>query len=117
MPAKPAVFSPVVVVGTTVKVTRHVSVQRGERRGRLRFRGRVRPAVDGREVVIQKLRRSTGVWYTIGRTVTRHTGGETSRYRKTVRQRHGGRYRAVVVMDDKYASSASRSIKVRHVRG
>jgi len=116
MPAKPEVFSPVVVVGTTVKVTRHVSVRRGERRGRLRFRGRVRPAVDGREVVIQKLRRSNGVWRNIARTFTRATGGDFSRYRKTVRQRRGGRYRAVVVMDDKYSSSSSRSIKVRRVR-
>jgi hypothetical protein len=115
MPAKPEVFSPVVVVGTTVKVTRHVSVRRGDRRGRLRFRGRVRPAVDGREVVIQKLRRSNGVWMNIARTFTRATAGDFSRYRKTIRQRRGGRYRVVVVMDDKYSSSASRSLKVRRV--
>jgi hypothetical protein len=116
MPAKPEVVSPIVVVGTTVKVTRHVSVQRGARRGRLRFRGTVRPAVDGREVVIQKLRRRDGVWQNIARTVTRFSGGEFSRYRKTIRQRRGGRYRVVVVMDDKYASSGSRSIKIRRVR-
>jgi hypothetical protein len=116
MPAKPEVISPVVVVGTTVKVTRHVNVQRGDRRGRLRFHGRVRPAVDGREVVIQKLRRSNGVWMNIARTVTRHSGGGWSRYRKTISQRRGGRYRVVVVMDDKYSSSGSRSIKIRRVR-
>jgi hypothetical protein len=116
MPAKPEVVSPIVVVGTTVKVTRHVSVRRGSRRGRLRFRGTVRPAVDGREVVIQKLRRSDGVWRNIARTFTRHSGGEFSRYRKTISQRRGGRYRVVVVMDDKYASSGSRSIKIRRVR-
>jgi hypothetical protein len=105
-----------VVVGTTVKVTRHVKVRRGNRRGRLRFHGRVRPAVDGRLVVIQKLRRSDGAWFNVGRTVTRFSGGAWSRYRKTIRQRRGGRYRVVVVMDDKYASSGSRSIKVRRVR-
>jgi hypothetical protein len=116
MPAKPEVISPVVVVGTTVKVTRHVNVRRGDRRGRLRFRGRVKPAVDGRLVIIQKLRRSNGVWMNIARTVTRHSGGGWSRYRKTISQRRGGRYRVVVVMDDKYSSSGSRSIKIRHVR-
>jgi hypothetical protein len=116
MPNKPEVVSPIVVVGTTVKVTRHVSVRRGERRGRLRFRGRVTPAVDGRAVLIQKLRRSDGHWYNVGRTFTRHTGGGSSRYRKTIKQRRGGRYRVVVVMDDKYASSGSRSIKIRGVR-
>jgi len=117
MPAKPEVISPIVVVQTTVKVTRRVKVRRGERRGRLRFRGRVTPAVDGREVVIQKLGRTSGIWHAVARTFTRHKGGaSSSRYRKTVRQRRGGRYRAVVVMGDKYSSSSSRSIKVRRVR-
>jgi hypothetical protein len=117
MPAKPEVISPIVVVGTTVKVTRRARVvSRGDRAGRIRLRGRVTPAVDGREVLIQKLDRKTGVWHTVGRTVTRHSSGDSSRYRKTIRQRRGGRYRAVVVMDDKYSSSASRSVKVRRVR-
>jgi hypothetical protein len=116
MPAKPEVVSPIVVVGTTVTVTRNVSVRRGERRGRLRFTGRVVPAVDGRAVFIQKLRRSDGHWYNVGRTVTTYTGGDFSRYRKTITQRRPGRYRVLVVMDDKYASSGSRSIKVRRVR-
>ena len=56
------------------------------------------------------------MWTTIGHTVTRFSGGESSRYRKTVRQKRAGRYRVVVVMDDKYASSASRSVKIRRVR-
>jgi hypothetical protein len=116
MPAKPEVISPVLVVGATVRVTRHVSVNRGERSGRVRFRGSVTPAVDGREVLIQKLRRSDGVWYKVGRTVTRFSGGDSSRYRITVKQRKAGRYRVVVNMDDKYTVSASRSFKVRRVR-
>jgi hypothetical protein len=117
MPAKPEVISPIVVVGTTVKVTRRARVvRRGDRSGRIRFRGRVTPAVDGRQVLIQKLDRETGVWQNVGSTFTRHTGGSSSRYRKTIRQRRGGRYRAVVAMDDKYSSSASRSVKVRRVR-
>ena len=38
--SKPNVVSPVVVVGTTVKVTRKVRVDRGARSARIRFRGR-----------------------------------------------------------------------------
>ncbi len=116
MPAKPEVASPIVVVGTTVSVTRRVKVNRGNRSGRVRFRGTVRPAVDGREVLIQKLRRSDGVWYNVGRSVTNASGGEFSRYSKTITQRKSGRYRVVVNMDDKYSASASRSFKVRRVR-
>jgi len=116
MPAKPEVASPIVVVGTTVSVTRRVKVNRGNRSGRVRFRGTVRPAVDGREVLIQKLRRSDGVWYNVGRTVTNASGGEFSRYSKTITQKKSGRYRVVVNMDDKHSASASRSFKVRRVR-
>ena len=116
MPAKPEVVSPVLVVGATVRVTRHISVNRGERRGRVRFSGSVTPAVDGREVLIQKLRRSDGVWYKVGRTLTRFNGGDSSRYRITLTQRKAGRYRVVVNMADKYAASASRSYKVSRVR-
>ncbi len=116
MPAKPAVISPIVVVGTAVKVTRDLDVDRGTRSGTIRFTGRVTPAVDGRQVVVQKLRRDNGGWMNIGKTFTRFSGGDSSRYRKTVRQKRGGRYRVVVVMDDKYASSASRSVKVKRVR-
>jgi hypothetical protein len=116
MPARPEIASPIVVVGTTVKVTRRAKVvRRGDRSGRIRFRGRVTPAVDGREVLIQKLR-DNGVWDTVGRSFTRASGGDSSRYRKTLRQRRGGRYRVVVNMDDKYAASPSRSIRVRNVR-
>jgi hypothetical protein len=116
MPAKPQVISPILVVGATVKVTRSLDVDRGSRSGTIRFTGRVTPAVDGRQVLIQKLRLSDGVWMTIGKTFTRYSGGESSRYRKTVRQKRAGRYRVVVVMDDKYASSPSRSIKIKRVR-
>jgi hypothetical protein len=116
MPARPEVASPIVVVGATVAVTRDVDVDRHNRFGLLRFTGRVSPAVDGRAVLVQKLNRRTGNWFRVGSTFTRHTGGDSSRYRKTVRQRRGGRFRVLVVMDDKYASSGSRSLKIRRVR-
>jgi hypothetical protein len=117
MPARPAVASPILTVGATVKVTRRVSVRRGERRGRLKFRGRVTPAVDGSAVLLQKLRRhGSGGWFNVGRSFARHTGKGYSSYRKTIKQRRGGRYRGVVSMNAQYTTSSSRSIKVRRVR-
>ena len=117
MTGGPQVASAVLGVGTTAKVTRRVRVRRGERRGRLRFRGRVTPAVDGRAVAVQKLRRrGGGGWFTVGRTFARHTGKGYSTYRKTIRQRRGGRYRVLVEMNDIYSPSASRSIRIRRVR-
>jgi hypothetical protein len=117
MVARPEVVSAPVVVGTTLKVTRHVRVRRGERRGRLRFRGRITPAVDGEQVLIQKLRRSDGVWLTVGETFARNAGDSFSRYVKRIRQRRGGRYRVLVNVDDgSHSQSASRSILRRHVR-
>ena len=117
MPAKPEVISPVVVLGTTLNVTRRARVvSRGERRGRIRFRGRITPAADGRQVLIQKLRRSDGTWLTVGETVANHAGdGSFSRYRTRISQRKGGRYRVLVNMDDVHSPSASRSILRRHV--
>ena len=116
MVARPDVASLPLVVGATVKVTRHVRVRRGERRGRLRFRGRISPAVDGRQILIQKLRLRDGFWRTVGETVANHAGDTFSRYSKRIRQRRGGRYRVLVVMNDVYSSSASRSIRVRRIR-
>ena len=116
MPTRPEIASPVVVVGTTLRVTRHVRVRRGDRSGRLRFWGRISPAVDGREVQIQKLRKSDGVWFTVGETFARHADDGYSRYRKRIRQRRGGRYRALVNVNDVYSPSGSRSVLIRRVR-
>jgi hypothetical protein len=117
MVARPEVVSAPLVVGTTVQVTRRVKVTKGERRGRLRFRGRITPAVDGEQVLIQKLRRSDGVWLTVAETFARNAGDAFSRYRKTIRQRRGGRYRVVVNVDDgSHSLSSSRSILRRDVR-
>ena len=117
MVARPEIVSATLAVGATLDVTRRVSVRRGERRGRLRFRGRIAPAVDGEQVLIQKLRLSDGVWLTVGETFARNAGDSASRYRKTIRQRRGGRYRALVNVDEgTYSPSASRSILRRHIR-
>ena len=115
MPAKPTVTSPIVVLQTAAKVTRHAKVRRGARRGRIHFFGRITPALDGRPVAIQKLRK--GAWVTIAQTTARHTSKGYSRYSKRVRQKHGGRYR-VVVGDPTGAHgfSISRSIRRHHLR-
>ena len=93
MVARPDIVSTPLTVGATLDVTRRVKVTRGDRRGRLRFRGRISPAVDGEQVLIQKLRLSDGVWITVGETFARNNGDSSSRYRKSIRQRRGGRYR------------------------
>ena len=117
MVARPTVVSAPVLVGTTVSVTRKVRVRRGERRGRLRFYGRITPAVDGEQVLIQKLRRSDGVWQNVGESFARNAGESFSRYSKRIRQRKGGRYRVVVNVDDgSHSLSSSRSILRRRVR-
>jgi hypothetical protein len=117
MVARPEVVSAPLAVGATLAVTRRVRVRKGDRSGRLRFRGRISPAVDGEQVLIQKLRRSDGVWITVGETFARNGGDSFSRYRKTIRQRRGGRYRVLVNVDEgTYAPSGSRSILRRDVR-
>jgi hypothetical protein len=118
MVARPDVVSTPLVIGATLEVTRRVRVvRRGERSGRLRFRGRIAPAVDGEQVLIQKLRLSDGVWVTVAETFARNGGDSSSRYRKTIRQRRGGRYRVLVNVDEgTYSPSSSRSILRRHIR-
>jgi hypothetical protein len=117
MMAKPEVVSAPLTVGATLDVTRRVKVTRGDRRGKLRFRGRIRPAVDGEQVLIQKLRLKDGVWLTVGETFARNNGDSSSRYRKTIRQKRGGRYRVLVNVDEgTYSPSSSRSIRRRHIR-
>ena len=114
MPTKPSVVSPIVVLGTVAKVTRHAKVTRGDRRARIRFSGRIRPALDGATiVVIQKLR--NGNWTNIAQTSALHTAKGYSRYSKRIRQKRGGRYRAVVI-NGAHAPAVSKSIRLRHLR-
>jgi hypothetical protein len=115
MPAKPDVVSPIVVLGTTVKVTRHTKVRRGSRRGRIHFWGTVRTAHGTAiVVVIQKLRKWS--WINIGQTTAHDTGKGFARYSGRVRQKHGGRYR-VVALDASglHSPSVSRSVRRHHL--
>jgi hypothetical protein len=114
MPQRPDVASPVTVVGATARVSTRVRVRRGDRRGRLRFTGRVTPAVDGQQILIQKFRR--GQWVTIARTFARNAGSASSRYVKRVRQRRGGRYRVYANLQGAYVPTVGRTVRVRRVR-
>jgi hypothetical protein len=112
MPAKPKVVSPIVVLGTVAKVTRHAKVKRGDKRSRVRFTGRIRPALDGAAVLVQKRRH--GTWTNIAQTNAVHTNNGYSRYTKRFRQKRGGRYR-VVVIHGAHAPTVSKSIRLRHL--
>ena len=115
MPAKPQVVSPIVVLGTVNKVTRHAKVRRGNKRGRIRFYGRIRPALDGASVYIQKLRK--GIWTNIAQTTAVHTSKGYSRYSKRVRQKRGGRYRIIVAdVTGAHSPVVSKSFRRRHLR-
>jgi hypothetical protein len=115
MPAKPEVVSPIVVLGTVGKVTRHAKVKRGSKRARVRFSGRIRPALDGAAVYIQKRRK--GIFTNIALTTAVHTSKGYSRYSKRVRQKRGGRYRIVVVdASGAHSPVATHSFKRRHLR-
>jgi hypothetical protein len=94
------------------KVTRHVKVRRGDKRSRVRFTGRIRPALDGAAVVFQKLRKDG--WASIAQTNAVHTSKGYSRYTKRFRQKRGGRYR-VVVVHGAHAPTISKSIRLRHL--
>jgi hypothetical protein len=114
MPQRPEVASPVVAVGTAVRVSTQVRKRRGNRRGVLRFSGRISPAAPGSAVYIQKFRRNK--WVNIARTFARASSSSSSRYVKRVRQRRGGRYRVWANVQGAYLGSVGRTVRVRRVR-
>jgi hypothetical protein len=114
MPQNPEVASPIAVLGASVRVTTSKRVRRGERRGRVRFFGRITPAIDGQQVLIQKFR--DDAWRTIGRTFARDAGSASSRYTKLVRPRRGGRFRVVANVQGAYVPTAGRTTRIRRVR-
>jgi hypothetical protein len=115
MPAKPEVVSPVVVLGTTVAVTRHAKVRRGAKRGRIHFWGTVRSG-QGTALVVVIQKRHKGAWVNVGQTTARDTGKGFSRYSGHIRQKHGGRYRVVALdASGAHSPSISRRIIRRHL--
>jgi hypothetical protein len=114
MPQKPAVQSPIVVVGTKVRVTTHVHVRRGSRSGIVRLSGSLIPPVDGTQVLIQKFVKDQ--WVNIASTNARHVSSSRSSYRKSVRQRHPGRYRIYHNPPEPHVPNIGKTVRVRHVR-
>ena len=74
---------------------------------RVRFRGTVRPAHDGRLLAIQR-KGDDGKFVTVARTRLRDAGDDFSRYGRRVRVRRTGTYRTRVVGHDDHATGASR---------
>jgi hypothetical protein len=102
------VASPIVAVGVAPRVSAKVKRLSGRR---FRFSGRVRPAHDGTQMIIQRLR--GGQWVNVKSTVARHSGSG-SRYRKRVRLRRGGTFRVLAnINDGDHIPSASRNLRVR----
>jgi hypothetical protein len=114
MPQKPEVVSPIVAVGTVLRVTTHVKVRRGVRSGSVRLSGTVSPPADGTQVLIQKFQHDQ--WMNIASTFVRHSTDAASRYRKTFRQRRPGRYRVLVNASGAHSPSYGTPKRVRHVR-
>jgi hypothetical protein len=114
IPTKPGVVSPILSVGVAVKVGTSVSATRVHRGRRVRFSGTVRPARDGAQLAIQKLRGTS--WITIAGTITHHAGASFSRYAKRVRIAHSGSYRVFVgIVDGNFVSNSGRTVRI-HVR-
>ena len=116
MPAKPKVVSPIVVLGTTVKVTRHASIRRGARRGRIHFWGHINSPQGGRIVAVVQKRRN-GTWVNLKQKDATPTSKGFERYSLRVRQKHGGTYRIVAVdATAAHSPSISRKIRLHHLR-
>src|SRR3954453_12847042 len=88
MPTKPEVVSPILLLGVKVRVSTHVSRHRVHRGRKVRFSGKLRPAVDGTAIALQRFR--DGQWRTIGGTVAKHKSPSASRYSKRITIRRGG---------------------------
>jgi hypothetical protein len=114
MPSKPQVQSPIVLLGTKVRVTTHLRVRRGSRSGIVRLSGSLIPPMDGTQVLIQKF--VDGQWTNIGSTSARHVSSSRSSYRKSVRQRHPGRYRVYHNAPEPHVPNVGKTVRVRHVR-
>jgi hypothetical protein len=113
LPGLPNVASPIVTVGVAPIVSASARKVRRLRRGAVvRFSGRIRPAHDGAQVVVQRLRR--GGWVNVAGTVARHARGGYSSYGKSVRLRRGGTFRVYAgIADGDHAPAVSRAMRVR----
>jgi hypothetical protein len=113
LPNQPQVESPIVSVGVAPNVSMSAKRVRRTARGAIvRFSGRITPEHDGSRVVIQRLVR--GSWVNVKGTIARHRSASSSRYRKKIRLRRGGTFRAFAgTGDGDHVEGTSRAVKVR----
>jgi hypothetical protein len=75
------------------------------------FRGTVRPAHDGRTVLIQR-RTSTGSFTTVARTSLRDAGTTYSSYSRRIRVNRDGVYRTKLAGDADHVNGFSRAVTI-----
>lgn len=110
VPGKPDLASPIVSVGVKPYITTHApkSAKKRGKYGRIHWHGNIKPLRDGAQVLVQKVVHRK--WVTIGSTTARHRSDTSSKYSRTLRQRHGGQYRIVVnSLDGAYVSNVGRT--------
>jgi hypothetical protein len=106
--------SAIVTAGAAVKVSTLTSTTHPRKGRSVRFSGHIYPARDGAQIGIQKLN-SKKQWVTVAGTITRHSGGTTSksRYAKSVKVSRGGSYRIyALIVDGNYVSNVGRTVKI-----
>jgi hypothetical protein len=113
LPNVPEVQSPIVTVGVQPKVTiSRKRVTRLAHGASFRFSGKILPAHDGAEVIVQRLR--NGAWVNVAHTAARAAKGDVSKYRKRVKVRHSGTYRVFAGTNNgANVESTSKAIRVR----
>lgn len=109
----PPVTSGEVTVLVRYRVSLKVSATKVKRGTRVRFKGKVAPAHDGRKVKIQ--RKSSSGFKTVAKAVLKAAPGDISRYAKRIRIKRKGTYRVRVGADADHATAFSpkRTIRVR----
>jgi hypothetical protein len=109
--AKGGVESPVVTAQVRVAVTRRVSDRTPNRGQRVRFRGKVGPAHDGKVAQIQ--RRTSSGWKKVADVTLTDGGDVVSVYSKRVRIRRSGRYRVHFnPADGDHVAGSSRRVRL-----
>lgn len=116
--ANPKQAGPVTSASLQVRVRMKVTLSLGDstpaRGQRVRFRGSVYPAHDGRVVYLQR-RTLTGRYVTLARTRLRHVlGGRRSFYRRVLRIYRSGVYRAYVGRHADHSAGSRRRLIVVH---
>ena len=103
----PPATSPEVTTAVAPLVGLRVSDSTPHKGERVRFRGTVRPAHDGRRVAVQR-KRADGTWVTLRRPRLRDAGTSFSRYSTRIRVRRTGTYRTVIGSHADHVAGVSR---------